>query len=352
MLKSLLTIVIAISIANTAIGKNADTTILYFKVIGGTTASVRSLEEADFFRLVLPPDSGDNRYNIKEFYKNGKVKLIGKHYARGFNPTSGVVTFDGDCVSFYPNGKKSSVAHYKDGDKVGLEYLFYPDGKIYCCRKHQWTNSALKRPYLHWECYDASGNMICKEGAGKWIEYDNDFKNIIFEGPVLDGLKNGEWRGSTDTIKYTYQFKKGFIISSVGYDKKGNAHPFNNEFEQATYRSGPLVFLERLRNRIKLPKDASGRKISIDTMHVSFVVERDGKLSQFEISGMVNPEVKTVVFAALEKSNEWIPSKIYGMPFRTKVVLPLIEVSGWNTEYRGFESYQKEIWYKETILKD
>lgn len=87
-------------------------------------------------------------------------------------------------------------------------------------------------------------------------------------------------------------------------------------------------------------------------MYVSFVVERDGKLSQFEIRGTVAPQIKTAVFAALEKSNEWIPSKVYGVPFRTRIILPLSVVSGWNTKYKGWVSYHKEIWYNEAIIKD
>ena len=109
MFKPLFCLVIFLgAIARTAMAENADTTILYFKVTDGVTASVRSMDEADFFRLVLPPGSGDNRHNIQEFYKDGKIKLIGKTYegANAFNATSGVIMFDGECVSYYPTGRK------------------------------------------------------------------------------------------------------------------------------------------------------------------------------------------------------------------------------------------------------
>jgi hypothetical protein len=355
MFKYFFALIICFSVSDSAFCQKADTTILYYKFFDGFPATVTSLDEADFFRLVIPPDSGDNRYNIKEYYKNGKIKFVGKAYTgpAALNPTSGIVQFDGDCVSYYPNGKRSSITHYQKGRKEGLEYLFYPTGKVYSTIKHFWTSRSINNEDLYWECYDTTGNMICKEGLGKMILYDRDYKHVKLEGSVVNGYMDGEWHGVAvvpDTIKYICQYKKGSLVSSVGYDRKGNTYPFKKEFEKADYRSGPLVFLDRLRNHIKLPKDASGNKMTIDTMHVSFIVERDGKLSEFGISGDVDSKLKDVIFSALEKSNEWTPSKVYGIPFRTMIVLPLGEISGWNNG--KVATYQKSIWYKERILKD
>lgn len=336
-----------------ALPAKLDTAVVFFKNSG---FAVRTLDSADYYMLILPPTPPDDHFNIQEFYKNGKIKLIGKGASNANSMRTGLVSLDGECTTFYPDGNKSRLIHYDNGYKDELEYLYYTNGNVLSVVKHIHNPSLpIYDKSLDWTCYDDKGNIICNEGNGMWITYDDNCQNIKYQGQIKNGVMDGNWTGkifAPDTIRYTYLFKNGLVQSSVGYDKNGRAYPFTNEFEQATYRSGPLVFLERLRNRIKLPKDTSGRKISIDTMHVSFVVERDGKLSQFEISGTVIPEVKAAVFAALEKSNEWIPSKFYGVPFRTKVVLPLNEVSGWNTKYKGFDSYDREIWYKEAILKD
>jgi hypothetical protein len=59
------------------------------------------------------------------------------------------------------------------------------------------------------------------------------------------------------------------------------------------------------------------------------------------------------VFAGLEKSNEWIPSKICGVPLRTRVVLPLSIIGKWKDSIaqRGV-LYEQQIRYDEAILKD
>ncbi len=45
-----------------------------------------------------------------------------------------------------------------------------------------------------------------------------------------------------DTISYAYTYKRNLIQSSIGYDKKGKAYPFINEYEGATYQKWPAGF--------------------------------------------------------------------------------------------------------------
>jgi antitoxin component YwqK of YwqJK toxin-antitoxin module len=348
MLKYAFLFIMGIFVVNTAFCKTADTSMVFLRVFGEYTIKVMSLYEADYYRLILPPDSGDNRYNIKEYYKGGKLKLVGKLYsAASFRDrTSATATYDGECISYFPNGVKSSVSHYKNGNKDGIEYLFYPNGKPYCSMKYVQEKSTM----YYWEWYDADGNELCKDGKGKWVTYFDDYKTIKLEGQVADGEMDGEWHFITfkpDTIKYTSKYKKGFLISSIGYDKHGNAFPFQNQQERASYRSGQITFLEVLRSHIKIPKDINGKKMLMDTAHVSFIIEKDGRLDDFSILGNVDDKIKEAVFSGLGKCHGWNPERYFGVPFRTQIVFPLSEISG----YTASGSYRKELIYRERILK-
>ncbi|MGZ3752358.1 MAG: hypothetical protein ACXVB0_09380 [Mucilaginibacter sp.] len=351
MLKFFFTFFLAIFLTSSAFCQKADTTVLYFKFFDGIAANVTSLDEADYFRLVLPPDSGDNRHNVKEYYKNGKIKLIGKVYEgpNTFSPTSGLIKFDDDCISYYPSGKKMSVAHYSGGFKDGLEYIYYPSGKIYCNLKYS-ISDKIKNNGLKWECYDKEGNVLSQNGNGKWIEYENDYATVRLEGFVKQGNMDGEWQGkltTPDTIRYVYKYDNGILVSSTGYDHKGNAYPFKEEVQRAHYKGSGLTFIELLRNRIKLPRDSAGKKMSMDTLHVSFVVEKDGHLSDYKVLGKVNQQLKDAIFAGLEKVNGWTPQKLFGVPFRTEITFPLSEISG----FRG-NAYVKNVEWKERLVKD
>jgi hypothetical protein len=350
MLKPLFAFFICVSLAGTALAQKSDTTILYFKIDHGALTRVESLDEADYYRLVIPPDPGDKRLNVKEVYKNGNVKLIGKIYDSYYAPapTSTVIQYDGQCIAYYESGKKSAMINYKNGRKDGMEYLFYPTGKIYCVLKHSLSSKFTE---YKWECYDAQGNQICQEGNGKWIDYKNNYTEIASEGPIKDGCMDGEWHsvGTTfrDTVKLVYEFKVNRLLSSVGYDKQGIAHPFKSEIERAEYKSGNIDFVIDLRHNIKLPRDTDGKKMSIDTNHVFFIVEKDGRLTGFKMYGDVDPKLKDAVFAGLAKINGWTPHKIFGIPYRTELVFPLNSVVG----YSGGHFTEHAEW-GEIIIKD
>ncbi|MFI5162173.1 MAG: hypothetical protein ACHQHN_12915 [Sphingobacteriales bacterium] len=332
-----------------------DTAVVFF---GRSGKSVRTLDSADYYMLILPPTPGDASYNIQQFYKNGKIKLIGKGDANENSMKTGLVRLIGDCTMYYPGGNKSGFVHYTYGYKDGLEYLYYPNGNALSVIKHTLPSSSVYAETYYWDCYDDKGNSICKNGNGRWVMYDDSGKYIRTEGQVNGGHREGDWTGKIfvpDTISYVDHYKHNRIQSSVGYNKNGKAYPFYKDYELATYRSGWLIFIERLRSRIKLPKDTNGLKISIDTMHISFVIEKDGKLTQFKMLGDIDPNIKAAVFAALEKCDDWVPSTVYGVPFRTQIIIPLSEISGYKDYYAGTHyqgsSYQKEISYKEKIIK-
>src|SRR5437588_124293 len=128
MIKYLLSLLFCLSITGIAFCQKSDTTILYYSYRHGVVKRVSSLADADYFRMILPPDAGDYHRNVREFYKNGKVKLITKLSTDYL--VSDFDHFDGDFISFYPGGKKLSIAHYTEGVIDGLEYRFYPNGHV------------------------------------------------------------------------------------------------------------------------------------------------------------------------------------------------------------------------------
>lgn len=347
--RTLLILILLTTIVTKAFcSKHIDTAVVFLRVAGDYTIKAMSLDQATYYRFILPPDSGDNRYNVKEFYKDGKLKLVGKIDSGSDlrDRTSASVTYDGECISYFPSGVKSMISYYKSGDKDGLEYLFYPNGEPYCTMKYVQEKGTM----YYWDWYDINGNELCKNGNGKWIAYFDDYKTIKFEGQVANGEMEGEWHYTTfwpDTIKYTRKYKKGFLVSSIGYDKHGNAFPFQNEQERASYKTGQITFLEVLRSRIKLPKDTNGKKMSMDTAHVSFIIEKDGHIDKFSILGDVDPKLREAVFAGLEKCHGWNPERYFGVPVRTQIVFPLSEVSGFLPDGR----YHRALMYQERVLK-
>jgi antitoxin component YwqK of YwqJK toxin-antitoxin module len=330
MRKLLFLILILLNLINTVKGQSRDTVITYFKNNGKFLKKVGTVDSADFTRITYP-DTLSRLYNIREYYITGLRKFMGefdmqatKELQMQHNVFSPQLT--GTCISFYPNGKKQVIANYVDNKKVGLEYLYQPNGHLYNVNK--WIN---RFPFtdneLYWDSYDLNGNMICKSGNGSMEIFDSDFNNVILSGKVKNGFRDGKWQGYNvlgDTVKVILNYEKGVFLSGIGYDKNGIAHPFKNAIQAAEYDKNDFFkFLSDLRRHLQRPKDAGGKPMDIDTVHISFVIDEAGKLSQLKQLGNAKSPLTEALNNAVIMCGGWSASKYYGVPFKSRYIISL-----------------------------
>ena len=311
----------------TALCQKKDTTYIYYKLssINNSFYKVSTIDSADFIRILCPANQAKNIIPVTQFYSNGKVNFTGSYDLSIYNGSK-IAVLKGDYISFYPDGKKQSFLHYTNGFKDGVGYFFYPNGKIYCSRKYA---KDLPPDGSYWDCFDNNGSQICEEGNGQWITYDGTFKPIL-QGPVKNGLPDGEWHGKTfeaDSIKYTYVYKKGKFISGKGYDKFENQYSFKNFVDESSVKSNPFKFIEKLRANFKIPNNANIKKASLDTALVSFTLEKDGRFTNSEIIGNNDPALRQALQNALNKCTEEKPKRYYGVPLRSKITISFKDIS-------------------------
>jgi hypothetical protein len=89
--------------------------------------------------------------------------------------------------------------------------------------------------------------------------------------------------------------------------------------------------------------------MSVDTAHISFIVEKDGHLSDFKVLGDVSSNVEIALSDAFSKCRDWLPSIYYGIPLRTRIILPLTFIHGYTGDGKG-DYYREEVFFKEKIL--
>lgn len=349
MLKCILLTLIAVFLICEVKSQQRDSSIFYYRYNDLYPREVSTLDSADYLRIVLSPDSGGTLYTSKEYYKNGQNKLFGKFNLKSNSALNKVsISFIGDVVEYYPNGKKYLMTHYDNsGYREGNQLEYYPDGTLYCCLKWEMANSFIDK-FVYWDCYDAKGTKICSEGNGNWINYDPEFKKVLLSGSLKKGLREGEWHGITaDSIKYLYVYHKDKIVSAVGYDKLGKSYPFEEIASAANYKGGPITFIRIFKNHLKLPKGEN--KSSLNGINISFIVEKDGRLTSFEILGVVSQELRDALNDAIKGCHDWLPSTYYGVPLRTQIILPLTFVQGYTGSGR-YDQYREELNFQEKIL--
>lgn len=88
--------------------------------------------------------------------------------------------------------------------------------------------------------------------------------------------------------------------------------------ESAHFPGGNLAILEFIKENIKVPPVcAEGR------VFVTFTVEKDGFISDVEVVKGLSKEHDTEAIRLVKSFPRWEPGKQYGIPVRTKMMIPI-----------------------------
>jgi TonB family protein len=288
-------------------------TLLYY--INNNNQLVKTKPEADFFLIIMPADSssGVKVYPVIEYYPTMKKKLLG--YSR--SQLYFKLVFEGECAEFYPNGNKKSLKNYSNGNISGIMTLYYPNGKLYADEAYDKDGNT----YLI-NCQDSTGNVLASNGNGKWIEYD-DYYREFSHGAVKDSLKEGEWIETMYGKNDTTVFKKGEVISSTSkYRQLGKESDviFAAVEHEPRFIGDFGAYLAKTVNYPEYAKEhhKQGRVV------VQFVVERDGSLTGLRLaksSGSVDLDNEAI--RVLKISPKWQPGIQNNKPVRVFYTVPI-----------------------------
>jgi len=283
---------------------------------------VDNRDSADYFRLVSVPDSGTVLFNVAEYYKDGKRKLIGK--------TSKVepIHMEGQCITFFKSGIRKSAVTYKDGIRTGEEYDFFPGGKPYLQLEYPENGDIYNEftgNYLIQFNYDTLGNKLVENGNGYYKGFDDNFKNVIEEGNVQNGKRDGIWKGLFNENKghFTENYTNGTLVSGTAVYEDGSISVYNGaRGVPPQFKGGLPAFYKYLARNIDYPDDAREKGIQ-GTVTLSFIVEKDGKLSEIEIKKGIYPLIDNEAIRVMKRCPLWLPGTQYGRAVRTAYDIPI-----------------------------
>ncbi len=204
------------------------------------SGSLTPLIDSAYFTRIMTPDSEHKLFLLEEVYYNGKIKLTGKSLTSGpyfkgqgdfkwYYPDGQIketLTYDngkivgqrivyyadgkmqesalyadgkltGERVMYYPNGNKQFMGNYANGGIVLNYQNFFPNGKPYYTAVYD----TAKKLEIIGNAYDLAGNSTATNGNGVLVNYADTFKRVFSKGQIVNGLKDGEWKGKlTDTL--------------------------------------------------------------------------------------------------------------------------------------------------------
>lgn len=299
----------------------ADTIISYmrYKYPGNTKEidTVHDRARADFIRVVTQPNGkpGINDktfFSVKDFYLDGRPKLVGS-LTRGNIYSS----LNGPCVEYFANGHKKMIANYLWGTLNGDMISYYPNGRLYMTGVY--NDGHLKIL----QCADSTSEITAENGHGTWKNFSDDFKTLIGEGPIEDGVRNGIWKAVVnDTVSSELTYKNNILISGVSHSKNGGSYNFTQIDQTAEMKGGISEFGSLMMKQMRYPKSALNKHIGGE-VKVSFILEKNGSVRDMNVMSNTDEALNEEAIRLLKLITEWRPAKHYGVPFTVQVYVSI-----------------------------
>jgi protein TonB len=108
-----------------------------------------------------------------------------------------------------------------------------------------------------------------------------------------------------------------FFNSVKAQDNQNKIYDFTSVKKQPAYPGGIEKFYTYISNEIKYPEVAKKNKTQ-GKVFVSFVVEKDGTLTDLHVIRSLSPETDNEAIRVLKKSPKWYPAQQNGAPVRVK----------------------------------
>lgn len=286
---------------------------------------VSNKDSADYSMVVFPPDIAvdKNLYIVFEYDKNGKRTLITGSKTNDIN-----LKYEGHYITFYANGHRRKMGTFVGGNPTGHETEYYPNGKLYYVKdyvheKNDITENEINRAKtreFRAECRDSTGNILTANGNGKWVEFDDDFKNVIADGPIAHGDKDSTWyvRNNGFVIKQEH-YKAGRLISST--DNTGTT-VYSGVDGMPEFPGGMEAFFHFLAKNIRYPAVARENGTEGKVI-ISFIVEPDGTLTDVHVSRGIGDGCDEESRRVIALSSPWKPGIKDGQPVRVAYSVPI-----------------------------
>jgi TonB family protein len=283
----------------------------YFKKSGQLT---NNPDSADYTRIISPDTGNSKLYQVEEVYHNGKTKMKCKSLTADMQ-----YKVQGPYITYYSNGNIEASATFDKGMLSGAQFVNFPNGKLYYSSSYD----TAKKQLLVNEVRDSTGAVQAENGNGTWVRYYGGYKHLLDQGPIHNGLRDGEWKGRVnDTANYVCTYSNGVSVSGVSRTRSGKEFHFTKDEIQPEYPGGLNAFYKLLGSTVHYPKQAKREGIQ-GKVFLSFVVEKNGSLSDMHVVRGIGYGCDEEAMRALKTSPPWSPGYQYGIPVRVQYNIPI-----------------------------
>jgi TonB family protein len=263
-------------------------------------------EEASFYRFV-PKDSDKVFNGVATYYYISNGIAAQSVYAKG-EFKDNIRT--GKWEWWYISGQPKEVGYFEK------KPTFYET-------KNALKSEAVNNTFRIESFWDSTGVQLVKNGNGKFVDYETGL--LSSEGSYLNGLKQGEWKGTFEkgSYRYTENYKNGELISGISYDNQGQATTYTELEILPDPDGGMNEFLRYLTRSLRYPKIARKKGIEGKVL-VQFYLNKDGSISDVVIDKGIGGGCDEEAMRVVSECPDWKPAIHRGQQLRVKMTLPIV----------------------------
>lgn len=235
---------------------------------------VHSISDAFYYEELAYNSSGEGtrtRYLIED---SSKVSLYTYSDLFGGEFKTGVL--HGPYYSWYKSGKKQHHANYTDGKLSGDYKRWYENGQL---------------------------------------NYKMQYREGVKHDTLIAFYETGE-------IRRTEVYNSGELLNGKLFDKDGRELDFFPMEQMPEFPGGEMEMMKWVSKNVRYPSRAYRAKAQ-GMVVVSFVVDKDGTITETEILKSVHPDIDAEAIRVIIQMPKWKPGKQEGEPVRVRYSLPL-----------------------------
>lgn len=229
---------------------------------------------------------------------------------------------------YYENGNKEMDGTLQRNFPVGNLSMWYSSGQkkadLVFPTKSEKEAGVTSQIINYW---DSLGTHVVTNGNGSG---ELKFSNYVEggNGSIVDGRKNGMWKGNSIlTGSYEETYDRGKIVSGVS-TVDGKTYKYTSIEEPATLVNGIQGLYKDISKTMKYPSKAR-RERAQGTVYVEFVVGKDGITSEYKVIKGFHPACDAEALRTLTTiASKWNPGLHRGVPVKVRFVMPIKFVLG------------------------
>jgi TonB family protein len=159
-----------------------------------------------------------------------------------------------------------------------------------------------------------------------WWENGKRKREVEYQNGKYHGKFRSWWENGN--LKREDVYENGEIKSGLCYDENGNQIPFYKYEIMPQFPGGEAKMMLFIRDSVQYPTEAKENNIQ-GTCYVTFVVEKDGKLTDIKMLRGSHPILDAEAMRVVGLMPTWLPGKQDGMAVRVQFNLP-IKFTLWN----------------------